>query len=215
LVYIQVTGLPGYTAWTITIGNVSYSSNVPHLAIKVSNGIYNYSFLQVPGYVSNKSNGIVMATQEEEYLNVTFSQYTYSVVIQETGLLKNATWSAHFSNNTIYSNTSRIILYLPNGSYNFSVLSSGIKSQNQSYFILISGSSVVVDVIFEKIKHTSLLSSIMMYVYENPFSYLVALIFALVYWRFYHGNARMCSVCLKPIPRGRLKCQHCKSSDKA
>ncbi|MDA8142828.1 MAG: hypothetical protein M0T81_02455 [Thermoplasmatales archaeon] len=215
LVYIQVTGLPVDTSWTITIGNVSYSSNVPDLAVKVPNGIYNYSFLQVPGYVSNKSNGIVMATQEEEYLNVTFSQYTYSVVIQETGLLKNATWSAHFSNNTIYSNTSRIFLYLPNGSYNFSVLSSGIKSQNQSYFILISGSSVVVDVTFEKIKHTSLLSSIMMYVYENPFSYLVTLIFALVYWRFYHGSARMCSVCLKPIPRGRLKCQHCKSSDKA
>ena len=214
LVYIQVNGLPSDTQWTISIGNASYSSNAPDIAIKVPNGIYNYSFLQIPGYVSNKSSGIVMATQEEEYINATFSQYTYSVVIQETGLLKNATWAAHFSNITIYSNTSRIILYMPNGSYNLSVSSSGLKSQNQSYYILVSGSSVVVYVVFEKSKHISLLLLIMKDVYDSPFSYLVALIFALVYLRFYRGSVRMCSVCLKPVPRGRLKCKHCNSLDK-
>jgi len=207
--YIKVEGLPEYTAWTISIGNSSYSSSQTDLTINVPNGIYNYSFLQIPGYISNLSSGVLIATHQEEYLNVSFSQYTYTVMIVENGLQANSTWSVHTGGRTIYTNTSSVILSLPNGSYSFSISSQGFKSQNESYGIFVSGSGVIIHVVFVKIQHISILAAILREVYGSPFSYIVAAISFIIYFRFYRGSVRLCSTCLRPIRRGRLKCSHC------
>jgi hypothetical protein len=211
---IQVEGLPDYTTWTIAIGNSSYSSSGTVLTVKLSNGIYNYSFLQIPGYITNMSSGVIIATNKEEYLNVSFSQFTYPVIIIESGLQGNSSWSVHMSNRTNYANTSTIVLYLPNGTYNFTANSLGFKTQNVSYGIFISGSGVIIHVEFVKTKHTSTLITLLKEVYGDPLFYILAAILLIVYSRFYRGSVRVCSTCLSPIPRGRFRCQQCKSQDK-
>jgi hypothetical protein len=211
---IQVEGLPDYTTWTIAIGNSSYSSSGTVLTVKLSNGIYNYSFLQIPGYITNMSNGVIIAINKEEYLNVSFSQFTYPVMIIETGLQDNSSWSVRMSNRTNYANTSSIVLYLPNGTYNFTANSPGFKTLNVSYGIFISGSGVLIHVAFVKTKHTSTLITLLKEVYGDPFFYILTAILLIVYSRFYRGSIRVCSTCLNPIPRGRFRCQQCKSPDK-
>ena len=209
-VEVMETGLPISTYWSITVGNESYSSIQSTLIFYVPNGVYNYSILQVPGFISDQLNGSIAAIYKEEYINISFSPYKYSIVIEEDGLVGNYTWSVIIENQTLSVNDSSLTLYLSNGTYNFSVRSSGFESQNESYTFFVSGSDASVHVLFVPIKHYSLLSTIFKTIYNSPFSYIGALVMAIVYLRFYSGSIRVCSVCLTPIRKGRMKCENCK-----
>ena len=213
-VEVKETGLPQGTFWSITVGNESYSSIQPTLIFAIPNGLYNYSILQVPGFISNQLNGTIAAIYKEEDINISFSPYKYSIVIEEEGLAVNYNWSVFIENEIISVNGSSTTIYLPNGTYNFSVGSSGFESQNQSYTLFVSGSDALVHVVFVPIKHYSLLSTILKSVYNSPFSYLGIFLIAIVYLRFYHRSTRVCSACLTPIPIGRMKCQNCKTLKK-
>ncbi|MCL4451193.1 MAG: hypothetical protein M1327_01015 [Candidatus Thermoplasmatota archaeon] len=206
---VTETGLPRGTFWSISVGNESYSSIQSMLVIYVPNGFYNYSINQIPGYISNQLNGRIAAIYKEEYLNITFSSFKYSILIEEAGLASNHTWSVLIDNKIIYVNGSHTTIYLPNGTYNFSVSSSGFESQNRSYTIFVTGPGESVHVVFVPIKHYSFLSSIFKQIYNSPLSYMGAFVFAIVYLRFYRGSLRICSTCLTPIPKGRMKCQNC------
>jgi hypothetical protein len=213
-VEVKETGLPQDTFWSITVGNDSYSSIQPTLIFVISNGIYNYSIPQVPGFLSNQLNGTIAAIYKEEDINISFSPYKYSIVVEEEGLPANYTWSVFIENEIIFVNASSTTIYLPNGTYNFSARSSGFESQNQSYNLFVFGSDASVHVVFVPIKHYSLLSTIFKSVYNSPFSYIGAFLIAIVYLRFYRGSIRVCSACLTPIPRGRMKCRNCKTLKK-
>lgn len=213
-VEVKETGLPQGTSWSITVGNESYSSIQSTLIFDIPNGIYNYSVFQVPGFISKQQNGTIAAIYKEEDINISFSPYKYSIVIEEEGLAVNYTWSVIIGNEIISVNASSTTIYLSNGTYNFSVQSSGFESQNQSYTIFVSGSDASVHVVFVPIKHYSLLSTIFKQIYNSPFSYIGALVIAIAYVRFYRGGIRVCSACLTPIPRGRMKCQNCKTLKK-
>ena len=213
-VEVKETGLPQGTFWSITVGNESYSSIQPTLIFAIPNGLYNYSILQVPGFISNQLNGTIAAIYKEEDINISFSPYKYSIVIEEEGLAANYTWSVFIENEIIYVNGSSTTIYLPNGTYNFSVASSGFESQNESYTLFVSGSNASVHVVFVPIKHYSLLSTIFKSIYNSPFAYIGAFLIAVVYLRFYRGSIRVCSACLTPIPRGRMKCRNCKTLKK-
>lgn len=208
------TGLPHGTTWSIAVGNESYSSIQSSLVMYIPNGLYNYRILQVPGYMSNQSNGIIAAIYKEEYLNISFSIYKYAIVMEETGLPNNYTWSVLIENQNISVNATSTMLYLPNGTYNFSVRSPGFKSQNESYTLFVDGSDVSVRIIFAPVLHHSFLSTVFNEIYNSPFSYLGILVIAIIYLRFYRGSIRVCSECLSLIPRGRMKCQNCKTKEK-
>jgi hypothetical protein len=213
-VEVKENGLPQDTFWSITVGNESYSSIQPTLIFALPNGVYNYSILQVPGFISNQLNGTIAVIYKVEDINISFSPYKYSIVIEEEGLAANYTWSVFIENEIISVNASSTTIYLPNGTYNFSVGSSGFESQNQSYTLFVSGSDALVHVVFVPIKHYSLLSTILKSVYNSPFSYLGIFLIAIVYLRFYRRSTRVCSACLTPIPIGRMKCQNCKTLKK-
>ncbi len=207
---IKVEGLENGMTWTIALGNYTVTKTGNSAEIQLPNGIYNYSFIPIPGYVSNQSEGILAATHDVEYLNVSFSQYEYTIMIQEVGLPSFTTWSILIGNSTIYTNRSTLNLYLPNGSYELSFKSSGYISGNNSYPVLVTGAGIVLHITFERKEHASMLDSVLKIIYDSPISYLLAIIVGIAYYRFYLGSARICSLCLARIPRNRLKCQHCK-----
>jgi hypothetical protein len=207
---IKVEGLNNGMSWTIAFGNYTVTETGNNAEIQLPNGIYNYSFLPIPGYVSNQSAGIIAAIHDVEYLNVSFSRYEYTIMIQEVGLPSFTTWTILIGNNTIYTNRSTLDLYLPNGTYDLSFQSSDYVSENNSYPVLVTGSGVVLHIAFERKVHASMLDSVLKLIYGSPFSYLLATIVGIAYYRFYLGSARICSLCLARIPRNRLKCQHCK-----
>ena len=213
-VEVKETGLPQGISWSIMVGNELYSSIQSTLIFYVPNGIYNYSIPYVSGYISNQLNGTIRAIYKEEYLNISFSPYKYSILIEEEGLAVNNTWSILINHQIISVNASSTTIYLSNGTYYFSVRSYGFESQNASYTLFVSGSDASVHVVFVPIKHYSLLSTIFMSLYNSPFSYIGAFLIAIVYLRFYRGSIRVCSACLTPIPRGRMKCRNCKTSKK-
>ena len=84
-VEVKENGLPQDTFWSITVGNESYSSIQPTLIFALPNGVYNYSILQVPGFISNQLNGTIAVIYKVEDINISFSPYKYSVVIEEEG----------------------------------------------------------------------------------------------------------------------------------
>jgi hypothetical protein len=208
---VEVTelGLPTGTYWSIQIGSETYSSTQSRFNFYVPNGVYNFTVPQVPGYISSKTNGILEAIYKEEYLNISFSMYKFNIDIEETGLPNNLTWYIHVDKLTIQANTSSTFLYLSNGTYIFSVQASGFESQNQSYSFVVSGSDISLHVIFAPVKHNNLLLFIFKKIYNSPFTYIIAIIALISYLRFYRGSVRICSECLNPVPRGRIKCQHC------
>ena len=209
-VMIKEVGLPADTSWTIIIGNSSYSSQESYLIVNVSNGIYNYSFLQVSGYINAQQNGTIAAIYKEEFLNVSFKPYMYEVTIEEIGLSGHFKWSVLIGNQTIIINASITSFYLPNGTYSIKASSPDYKSENASYPVLISGSGVSLQIVFTPVEHKSLLSTLTSEVMYSPFSYIFAIIAAFVYVRFYRGSARICSACLERIPVGRLHCPKCR-----
>jgi len=213
-ILVTEKGLPQNTPWTITIGDLSYTSLLSEIEINISNGIYEYSFQDVPGYIGTLSTGTVHAFYAVEYLNDTFSQYTYAVLIREQGLSANTTWSILLNKLNLHTNNGSLLLFLPNGTFEATILSPGYTSQNRTYFIIILGSNITVQVIFIKTEQELPIIFIIDKIFQTPFTYLLLISCGFTYLRFYRKSTRICSVCLSPIKRGKLTCSNCKSLKK-
>ncbi len=119
------SGLPAGTAWEVDFNGANQTSTSTSIVFREPNGTHAYSIFGVPGWHE---------TSFPYYGNITvnggpispptliFTQVTYSVSFNETGLALGTNWSVLY-NGTIHSSASTTILFSePNGSYTFSVV---------------------------------------------------------------------------------------------
>ncbi|MCI4365841.1 MAG: hypothetical protein L3K10_07290 [Thermoplasmata archaeon] len=114
-------GLPARTNWSVNLSSIVNSSTTRDVNFQDANGTYPYTIGAVPGYRGVPSNGTVDLDGASVAVDVTFSQVTYPVTWNETGLPNGTNWSATIANRTATGNLSDLVLSEPNGSYSYTL----------------------------------------------------------------------------------------------
>jgi YVTN family beta-propeller protein len=120
------TGLPPGTGWGVAIGSQLSSSTTADVNLSEPNGTFSYVILDVAGFTTTYS-GRVQVRGSNQTIPITFQRQTYPVVIVESGLPAGTNWSvtivdqAQGFNETLTTNGSALLFYLPNGTYQITV----------------------------------------------------------------------------------------------
>ena len=124
---IMEAGLPSGIAWDYSISGSSPSTVIAnYTALYLQNGSYTLSF--EPSFDSFSGltyypiqSVIPISLSSPDIVTVNFSAFVYPIVIAESGLPANASWSAIVDQKTYHSQSSQISISLPNGTYSYYV----------------------------------------------------------------------------------------------
>ncbi len=155
------TGLPASTSWTLRIVGVpiyeplysaSYSTNPTNtsttatLTFWLPNGTYQYT-VSTTNHLYYALGSHITVAGAALTPSVTFSLYTYSVTVTETGLPSGTTWFATVNSVTSSSSTSQIAFAESNGSWAYSVAGAiGFTASPASGTVTVSGAAANVPV---------------------------------------------------------------------
>jgi len=140
------SGIPAGLEWFIHLSNgINITTYGNYISFNLPNGSYNYSV-----YLENSRSSISQGSFNVQGKNVTIyltiNMEEYAVNIKENGLPTGMEWSIYLNSFKYNSTNSSIILFLPNGVYNFTVIPlqgfrsdiiKGIFNVNNSYLSLI------------------------------------------------------------------------------
>ncbi|MGC8995827.1 MAG: hypothetical protein ACP5JT_03995 [Thermoplasmata archaeon] len=127
LLVVNEIGLPNGTEWSIYINNKYYNSTNNNISINLINGTYNLIFIS-----SNKdfyaNSTTITINGNEKYLFVNFYLFKYPVYFVENitnlmsnwGIIINGTFVKNY---IIMGYNDTLIAFLPNGTFNFTVIS--------------------------------------------------------------------------------------------
>jgi len=114
-------GLPTSTRWTVELNGTSKSSYLATIGFDVGNGTFSYIISPVAGFTTAPYAGFVNVTGHSVEVDVNWTQFTYAVTFNESGLTSGTDWSVNLNGTVESSITSTISFFEPNGSYNYSV----------------------------------------------------------------------------------------------
>ncbi|MGI0055332.1 MAG: hypothetical protein ACREBZ_06440 [Thermoplasmata archaeon] len=123
LVEFAESGLPEHATWGIVLsGHPALTSLAPgSIEFHLPNGIYNYSVLQVPGYVGETGGRFTMAGGLI-LIPILFTPFVYALTFAEIGLPAGTPWSITLSADTQGAVAPNPIPYFEaNGTYHFVV----------------------------------------------------------------------------------------------
>ncbi|MHB8351398.1 MAG: hypothetical protein ACYDFT_01695 [Thermoplasmata archaeon] len=126
-VVFNETGLPPGTNWSVGLNGTTGTSITVSISYVEANGTYNFTIGPVGGYTSAPSAGDVKVNgRAPAPVRVVFSrsgstQGTYPVTFAEQGLPPGTDWSVTLAGTPHGSATSVIPIYMPNGSFVYSV----------------------------------------------------------------------------------------------
>jgi ribosomal protein S27E len=126
-VTIVENGLPLSIRWWFNLSNnQSFSSTTNKIFFVESNGSYSYVINPSNNqYTTNLKSGTFYVKGGPINLTITFSvgrKYTYSITFDVMGLGMNIQWWVNLSNGQVYTSTTRsVMLYEPNGTYNYTI----------------------------------------------------------------------------------------------
>ena len=113
------TGLPGSTAWSVTVDGTSHTASGGVVSLAEENATYNWN-TSLPGWVS--SSGVAVVNGANVTVAVTFVPFTYSVTFTEKGLPSGTNWSVTVGSTTKYAAAPLSLLFSePNGSRGYTV----------------------------------------------------------------------------------------------
>ena len=153
-VYYAVTfeesGLPAGTSWQVTVGDATMSSTGSSITFAETNGTYDYTIGIVSGW-STTDSGTFTVAGAPVVVSVPFTEVTYSVAFNETGLPSGQTFSVTFNSVTESLVTdggedSLSFAAVPNGTYSYSIADvPGWHQTSVPYSgtLLVNGSAVV------------------------------------------------------------------------
>ena len=148
------SGLPSGAVWYVNISGMPSSGpvNKTSYSVYLLNGTYSYTiatpdktYEPLPISSSVKVNGT------SQTVNIKFTEVTYKVTFNETGLPSGTKWILSSNVTGIADTTSSSYSFmLPNGTYNFSVISSlnTYSAQYSEYTLTVSGSNVIENITF-------------------------------------------------------------------
>ncbi len=129
--------------------NLFLNGKLSEHVLELTNGTYNYkavsrNYKYVYGsFTVNGSN---------KNISITFIIQKYQISFMEIGLLNGTCWSLYINNTLYKSNSSFIIIEMPNGTYNYKINNvSGYVTKDHG-IINVSGSNVYKNISYKKIK---------------------------------------------------------------
>lgn len=119
-VSFKESGMDPANSWSVIVEGVTYQSSGAYVNMSLINGTYDYK-VPVAGYnVSNPVAGQFLVHGTDVLILLQF-QRGYSVNFTQTALPAGTGWSIHAWNYTESTFNSYMLLYFPNGTYNYTV----------------------------------------------------------------------------------------------
>ena len=119
------SGLPGGTAWSVTLGGVPAGSTTSAISFVEPNGSYPYSVGAVPGFRATPTGGTVSVHGAPVSIGIAFSAVTYSVGFSESGLPPGLSFEVTLGGSprsvTTDGGTDSLAFSEPNGSYAYAI----------------------------------------------------------------------------------------------
>jgi hypothetical protein len=149
-------GLPSATVWEVTLNGSMASSNGPTIAFSEPNGTYDYTVIDLPGYVANQAAGSVNVNGANSEVAVRFAPgetgITYSVTFVEAGLPDGTMWSVTLDGLPKNSTTASITFPgMADGNYNWSVgPNGGFASNPASGMVHLSDGNIDIGIAFSQ-----------------------------------------------------------------
>ena len=134
------TGLPAGTTWNVTLGRTTESSTTGSLTFSEPNGTYAFT-VSSPGYHPAPGSGSVPVNGQPAAQSIAFTLVTYAVTFTETGLPAGTSWSVTLGGTTNSSTTGTIGFIEPNGTYAFTIASSGYQGTPASGHLAVHGTA--------------------------------------------------------------------------
>ncbi|MGA7923661.1 MAG: hypothetical protein WCA77_06765, partial [Thermoplasmata archaeon] len=159
----EETGLPSGLTWGVTLTPPSGTPVTKTQRTSVSevlsfthepDGTYGYKFLAVPGYYirsgADSGTGTVTVNgANPPEVNTDWTPYKYTVKFTETGLVKGTSWKVTIDGITHTGTGTTLSFSLPNGTFAFTVTSSGYsETSNPPSPLTVNGAAVTVKVTF-------------------------------------------------------------------
>jgi YVTN family beta-propeller protein len=140
-------GLPSGANWSVGIGSESNRSAGATLVLAEPNGTYAYRIAGPSGYAADAPGGTVAVRGAPVQVLVPFRPVTYAITFHATGLPAGTSWSVSVGGVTNSSRAATVVVWLPNGSYTYSLgLVPGYSSPNVSGSLRVLGGGLSVEV---------------------------------------------------------------------
>jgi len=156
------TGLPIGTAWSVTLGSSTVSSETQTVAFNPDAAQHItqvYTVARISGYVVSKSNGQITLNGTDQVITLAFTPVTYNMTFTETGLPSGVTWSVTVGSQKLSSSSSSINFLLSNGTYNYTIGTvTGYHTNTATGSFQINAAGKSIDVSFAQNKYTLLVT---------------------------------------------------------
>ncbi|MGD0249964.1 MAG: hypothetical protein ABSB97_03620, partial [Thermoplasmata archaeon] len=147
------TGLPSGTSWCVTLTPGSTTCSTTG-SIKVSdpNGTYSYAITPIAGYhitTGSYTGSVTVNGANPANIAVHWTQVKYTVSFTETGLPHGTSWQVTIDSQTKSGTGKTISFSLPNGTYSFTITSTGYtETSNPPSPLTVNGATATVRVTF-------------------------------------------------------------------
>ena len=133
-IYFEESGLPADTPWTVSLNNTVAQTNTTQIYFTVPNGTYGYHIANTLGFEPDKSYGNATVNGNSTIINILFKIPQFRIEFIASGLPgSKLPWTMSVENFTMSSRNSTIMIYLENGSYNFSVFNNSGYTPSPEY----------------------------------------------------------------------------------
>lgn len=122
-VSFRETGLPTGTSWSVTLGGTTHTSATSTIVFTEDNGTYGYAIGPEPGYTTASYVGSIEVQGAAVAQTVAWTEVTYHVTFEESGLPPSTSWSATLRGTAHSSTTTMVEFVEPNGTYSYTVSS--------------------------------------------------------------------------------------------
>ena len=154
-VWFNESGLPHGTVWQVGLNDTDVDSVGSSIVFSVTGGTYSYQIFSPAGYIAQVRTGNLTLSGPTAALTVTFVRFTYAVTVHERGLPSGTSWSVTVQGSTLAHaitkspNGTAIKFNLANGTYSFTITSSGYSPAPSSGNFTVNGGSLVLSTTFE------------------------------------------------------------------
>jgi hypothetical protein len=144
------SGLPASTPWSVTFGSTTEASSTSSFSLHEENGSYIWNATPVAGYVVSPASGVLNVNGSGASVALTFTQVTYSVEFQASGLPTTTGWTVTLGGVAHSSSTSGpITVAEPNGSFAYTVTAvTGYNNTPKSGTVTVAGQTQEVGIGF-------------------------------------------------------------------
>lgn len=139
------------TSWDLNFAGQLYTVSGNTLSVIKENGLYNYSISTGSEYWASPSSGSVLVLNNDNSLNITIFQKTYTVTFEHNGVSIGTSWEVTLGGVSHNSTSSTITFEVPAGNYTYNITGvNGYSAASSSGYVNVASLAQNVNVNFTK-----------------------------------------------------------------